>query len=82
MVHFPFYRKSRIIKPIKVPELSEVDCLKLDIGYYNGPTHSFHIRCQSILLNIVRTGSWRLWVRTYSWIIHICKINFKQLLTI
>ena len=25
MVHFPFYRKSRIMKPIKVLELSEVD---------------------------------------------------------
>ena len=26
MVHFPFYRKNRIMKPIKVLELSEV-CL-------------------------------------------------------
>ena len=33
MVHFPFYRKSRIMKPIKVLELSEVDRLKLEKGY-------------------------------------------------
>lgn len=50
MVHFPFYRKSRIMKPIKVLELSEVDRLKLEKGYHNGPTHSFRIRCKSILL--------------------------------
>ena len=50
MVHFPFYRKNRIMKPIKVLELSEVDRLKLEKGYHNGPTHSFRIRCKSILL--------------------------------
>ena len=38
------------MKPIKVLELSEVDCLKLEKGYHNGPTHSFRIRCKSILL--------------------------------
>ena len=38
------------MKPIKVLELSEVDRLKLEKGYYNGPTHSFRIRCKSILL--------------------------------
>ena len=27
MVHFPFYRKNRIMKPIKVLELSEVDAI-------------------------------------------------------
>lgn len=50
MVHFPFNRKNRIMKPIKVLELSEVDRLKLEKGYHNGPTHSFRIRCKSILL--------------------------------
>ena len=50
MVHFPFYSKKRIIKPIKVLELLEVDRLKLENGYHNGPTHSFRIRCKSILL--------------------------------
>ena len=50
MVHFPFYRKSRVIKTIKVLELSEVDRLKLEKGYHNDPTHSFCIRCNSILL--------------------------------
>ena len=34
----------------KVLELSEVDRLKLEKGYHNGPTHSFRIRCKSILL--------------------------------
>ena len=34
MVHFPFYRKNRIMKPIKVLELSEVDRLKLEKGYH------------------------------------------------
>ena len=29
------------MKPIKVLELSEVDRLKLEEGYHNGPTHSF-----------------------------------------
>lgn len=38
------------MKPIKVLELSEVDRLKLEKGYHNGPTHSFRIRCKSILL--------------------------------
>ena len=38
------------MKPIKVLELSEVDRLKLENGYHNGPTHSFRIRCKSILL--------------------------------
>ena len=38
------------MKPIKVIELSEVDRLKLEKGYHNGPTHSFRIRCKSILL--------------------------------
>ena len=32
--------------------------------------------------SIVRTWPWCLWVRTYSWIIHICKINFEQLLIV
>ena len=32
------------MKPIKVLELSEVDRLKLEKGYHNGPTHSFLIR--------------------------------------
>ena len=50
MVHFQFYRKSRIMKPIKVLELSEFDRLKLEKGYHNGPTHSFRIRCKSMLL--------------------------------
>ena len=50
MVYFPIYRKSRITKPIKVLKLSEVDRLKLEKGYHNGPTHSFRIRCKSILL--------------------------------
>ena len=50
MVHFPFYRKNRIMKPIKVLELSEVDRLKLEKGYHKGPTHCFRIRCKSILL--------------------------------
>lgn len=50
MVHFPFYSKKRIMKPIKVLELLEVDCLKLENGYHNDPTHSFRIRCKSILL--------------------------------
>ena len=27
------------MKPIKVLELSEVDRLKLEKGYHNGPTH-------------------------------------------
>ena len=36
MVHFPFYRKNRIMKPIKVLELSEVDRLKLEKGYHRG----------------------------------------------
>ena len=27
------------MKPIKVLELLEVDCLKLEKGYHNGPTH-------------------------------------------
>lgn len=35
------------MKPIKVLELSEVDRLKLEKGYHNGPTHSFRIRCKS-----------------------------------
>ena len=41
MAHFSFYRKSRIMKPIKVLELSEVDRLKLEKGYHNVtlPTH-------------------------------------------
>ena len=38
------------MKPIRVLELSEVDRLKLEKGYHNGPTHSFRIRCKSILL--------------------------------
>lgn len=38
------------MKPIKVLELSEDDRLKLEKGYHNGPTHSFRIRCKSILL--------------------------------
>ena len=38
------------MKPMKVLELSEVDRLKLEKGYHNGPTHSFRIRCKSILL--------------------------------
>ena len=38
------------MKPIKVLELSEVDRLKLEKGYHNGPTHSSRIRCKSILL--------------------------------
>lgn len=38
------------MKPIKVLELSQVDRLKLEKGYHNGPTHSFRIRCKSILL--------------------------------
>ena len=38
------------MKPMKILELSEVDRLKLDKGYHNGPTHSFLIRCKSILL--------------------------------
>ncbi len=50
MVHFPFYSKKRIMKPIKVLELLEVDRLKLENGYHNDPTHSFRIRCKSILL--------------------------------
>ena len=40
MVHFSFYRKRRLMKPIKVLKLSEVDRLKLEKGYYNGPTHN------------------------------------------
>lgn len=40
------------MKPIKVLELSEVDRLKLEKGYHNGPTHSFRIRCKSILLKL------------------------------
>lgn len=59
MVHFPFYRKNRIMKPIKVLELSEVDRLKLEKGYHNGPTHSFRIRCKSILLK--SEGKSALW---------------------
>ena len=43
MAHFSFYRKSRIMKPIKVLELSENFRLKLEKGYHNGPTHSFRI---------------------------------------
>ena len=50
MGHFPLYRKTIIMEPIKVLNLSEVDCLKLEKGYYNAPTHSFRIRCKSILL--------------------------------
>ena len=38
------------MKPIKVLELTEVDRLKLEKGYYNGPTHKYRIRCKSILL--------------------------------
>ena len=38
------------MKPIKVLELSEVDRLKLEKGYHNGPTHNYRIRCKSILL--------------------------------
>ena len=49
MVHFPFYRKRRIMKPIKTLKLSEVDLI-LEKDYHNGPTHSFRIRCKSILL--------------------------------
>ena len=45
MVHFSFYRKRRIMKPIKVLELSEVNRLKSEKYYHNGPTHSFRIRC-------------------------------------
>ena len=43
MAHFSFYRKSRIMKPIKVLDLSEVNRLKSEKYYHNGPTHSFHI---------------------------------------
>lgn len=45
MVLFPFYRKRRIMKPIKILELSEVNHLKSEKDYHNGPTHSIHIRC-------------------------------------
>ena len=38
------------MKPIKILELSEVDRLKLEKCYHNGSTHSFRIRCKSILL--------------------------------
>lgn len=38
------------MRPIKVLELTEVDRLKLEKGYYNGPTHQYRIRCKSILL--------------------------------
>ncbi len=39
------------MKPIKILELSEVNRLKLvEKGYHNGPTHSFRIRCKTILL--------------------------------
>lgn len=38
------------MKPIIVLELSEIDRLKLEKGYHNGPTHSFRIRCKSMLL--------------------------------
>ena len=50
MAHISFNRKRKIMKPIKVLELSEVDHLELEKGYHNGPTHSFRIRCKSILL--------------------------------
>lgn len=33
MVLFPFYRKRRIMKPIKILELSEVNRLKSEKGY-------------------------------------------------
>ena len=40
------------MKPIKVLDLSEVFRLKLEKGYHNGPTHSFHIRCIQLVLNL------------------------------
>ena len=44
MANFLFYRKHRIMKPIKILELSEVDHLKLEKGFHNNPTHCFRIR--------------------------------------
>lgn len=38
------------MKPIKVLELPEGERLKLAEGYHNGPTHSYRVRCKSILL--------------------------------
>ncbi len=35
-------------------ELTAVDRLKLEKGYYNGPTHQYRIRCKSILLKSER----------------------------
>lgn len=38
------------MKPIKVLELIDIDRLKLEKGYHNGPSHKYRIRCKSILL--------------------------------
>ena len=38
------------MKRIKELNLTEADRLQLEKGYHNGPTHSYRIRCKSILL--------------------------------
>ena len=42
------------MKPIKVLELSEVDRLKLEKGYHNGPTHSFSYQMQIHIAEVRR----------------------------
>lgn len=40
---------------IKVPNLTEVDHLKMEKDYHNNvPTRNYHIRCKSILLKSSR----------------------------
>lgn len=45
------------MKHIKVFELSEADCLKLEKSYQKGPSHNYQIKFKSILLRTSRKSA-------------------------